>query len=431
MDKARSTGALRWGSLLLLFVLACAALLVVSRRAAIDPAAAPAKSSFTPELVARGARLAAIGDCAGCHSSAAPLAGGVAMHTSFGIIYSTNITPDTATGIGAWTEAAFARAMREGVARDGSHLYPAFPYEHFTRLTDADIHALYAWLMTRDAVSARAPANRLIFPLGFRPLLAGWKLLFLERTPPSVNASQDAAYQRGAYLADALGHCGACHTPRNRLGAEERRHYLEGGEADGWHATALNAASPSPQPWSEEQLAAYLRTGMAPNHAIAGGPMQLVVQNLAAAGDDDIHALAVYIHAMQSEAKPPAAASERRAQQPLASVAGSDAQWEAGRQVYAQTCARCHDAGREPGSAGALQMPLAIANYLPDARNLIHIIRDGIHPPDNTPGRWMPAFGSTLTNAQLTALAAFLRHNAADAAPWPDLADAIKKTSSP
>jgi mono/diheme cytochrome c family protein len=322
--------------------------------------------------------------------------------------------------------------MREGVARDGSHLYPAFPYEHFTRLADEDIHALYAWLMTRDPVAASAPPNRLLFPLGFRPLLAGWKLLFFKRGAMAADAAHDDEWNRGAYLSDALAHCGACHTPRNALGAEQQRLYLGGGEAEGWHASALNAASPSPQPWSVEQLAAYLKTGIAQQHAIAGGPMQLVTQNLGGADAADIHAIAVYIQAQLGAPGARAEASLRRARQPLAAAkADADAQLAPGAQVYAQACARCHDAGRDTGSAGALPMPLAIANYLPDARNLVHIIREGIHPPDNQPGRWMPAFGNALTEAQLTALAAFLRRYAADAAPWPGLADTVREASSP
>ena len=187
---------------------------------------------------------------------------------------STNITPDPETGIGHWSEAAFLRALREGVDRAGRHLYPAFPYDHFTKLTDEDIGALYAFLMTRRAVRAPAQANRLSFPFNWRPLLAGWKLLYLTRGPAQGNEASD----RGAYLVEALAHCGSCHTPRNRFGAEERSRTFAGGEAEDWHAPALNADSPAPHPWTRDQLFTYLRRGFVEPHGVAAGPMQSVDQ---------------------------------------------------------------------------------------------------------------------------------------------------------
>ena len=438
-------------SLLALAALAVAGL-ALSWRPSIDAAMPPGRQAFAPGLIEQGARLAAVGNCVSCHtaSPSSPFAGGRPMETPFGTVYSTNITPDAATGIGAWPEAAFARALREGVARDGSHLYPAFPYDHYTRLTDRDIHALYAYVMTREPVTAPARSNRLVFPLNFRPLLAGWKLLFLDRAPWTPVAGHDDSWNRGAYLSDALGHCSACHSPRNALGAEDRKRYLDGGDAEGWHATALNASSPSPLPWTVDKLAVYLRTGIAPGHAIAGGPMQEVVAGLAHADDADVRAIASYIHATLGADTPERQAraekSSRMAQQPLAASAAAGtvpgapadpapatqmAQMALGAQVYAGACARCHDAGREIGSAGALPMPLAIANHVPDARNLLRIVRDGVHPGPNAPGRWMPAFGDTLTDEQLTAMAAWLRRQAAGAPPWPDLADTVRKTRTP
>ena len=430
---------IRWPWVVLLALLAVAALAAaISWRPAIVAIAPPGRNAFDPALVQRGARLAAIGNCISCHTASlsAPFAGGRPMQTPFGTVYSTNITPDPASGIGGWPEAAFARALKEGVARNGSHLYPAFPYDHTTRLTDDDIRALYAYVMTRDPVAAPAHANSLVFPLNFRPLLAGWKLLFLDRTPWAPVAQRDALWNRGYYLSDALGHCSACHSPRNVLGAEQRRRYLGGGDVEGWHATALDASSPSPLPWNADQLVAYLRTGIAPGHAIAGGPMQEVVAGLRQADEADVRAIATYIMSTLGDATPQrearAAASSSRAQRPLASVAPpDDALMTLGAQVYAGACASCHDAGRETGSAGALPMPLAIANHVPDPRNLMRIVRDGIHPGPDEAGRWMPAFGHTLTDEQLTALAAWLRRTAANAPPWPDLADTVRKTGTP
>ena len=223
----------------------------------------PVASSFDPAIVRRGAELALIGDCKTCHTAPGGrvFAGGLAMPTPFGTIYSTNITPEPETGIGSWSEAAFKRAMREGVDRRGRKLYPAFPYDHFTLTTDDDIKALYAFFMTRDPVKVTAPANALPFPINVRLVLAGWKLLFLRERRLDPDPSRDEVWNRGRYLVEGLGHCGACHTPRNLMGAEEKSHEFQGGEAEGWRAYALGAASQSPMPWNEAALDQYLSKG--------------------------------------------------------------------------------------------------------------------------------------------------------------------------
>lgn len=381
-------------------------------------------------MIERGAGLAALGLCANCHTTRpnAPFAGGLAIATPFGTVYSTNITPDRDTGIGAWTEPAFARAMRDGVARDGSHLYPAFPYDHYTRLAPADVHALYAYFMTRDPVRAPAHANDLTFPLGFRPLLAGWKLLFLDHDAAPVDPARSPDWNRGAYIAAALGHCAACHSARNALGGVDTRHFLGGGEAEGWYAPALNAKSPSPIAWTQDSLSAYLRTGIAPDHAMAGGPMQAVTASLAQADPADVRALATYIVSLMGKPDPKLEARARDAASHPVALAAAPAgdspaarQLQLGSQVYGDTCARCHASGRTASSGGALQLPAAIAVYDPDPRSLIHIVRDGIPPGPYEPGRWMPGFANILSTEQITALAAYLRHSAAQQAPWPDL----------
>lgn len=410
--------------MLALLLLACTWRSTIAARPAVPVA-------FDPALVQRGAKVASLGLCANCHTARpnAPFAGGFAVATPFGTVYSTNITPDRGTGIGTWTEAAFARAMQDGVARDGRHLYPAFPYDHYTRMAPADISAVYAFMMTRDAIHAPAHANSLVFPLGFRPLLAGWKLLFLDHAPVTVVANQSAEWNRGAYIASAMGHCAACHSPRTALGAVDKKDFLGGGEAEGWYVPALNGKSPSPVAWNRDSLTAYLRTGIAPAHAMAGGPMQAVTASLAAADPADVRALATYIVSLMGK---PAPAIEQRAldaaAHPLvlaAAPAGTDPialQLQLGQRVYADACARCHASGRTTGSGGALQLPAAIAVYDPDPRSLIHIVREGIPPGPAEPGRWMPGFSAVLTDEQITALAAYLRHSAAQQAPWPDLA---------
>jgi mono/diheme cytochrome c family protein len=190
---------------------------------AIAPISPSPPRSFAPGLVAYGEALSGGGFCAVCHTAKGgqTYAGGYPMQTPFGIIYSTNITPDPETGIGTWSEAAFTRAMHEGVARDGSHLFPAFPYDHFTKLSDNDVKALYAYFMTRPPGRSPAKGNTIPFPLNIRYLQAGWKLLFFRPGRYEPDAAKSAEWNRGAYLALGLSHCGACHTPRNLLGGEK------------------------------------------------------------------------------------------------------------------------------------------------------------------------------------------------------------------
>jgi len=199
------------------------------------PPASTSAHAFDPGIVAKGAQLAAIGECGVCHTRAGgkPYAGGFPVQTPFGVVYGTNITPDRETGIGAWSEEAFRRAMREGVARDGTHLYPAFPYDHFTRLTDGDISALYAFLMTREPAAQANRQPQLDFPLNFRIFAAGWQLLFLSKGPYRNDPAQSAAWNRGAYLVEGVGHCGGCHTPRNAFGAERKHEAYGGGASEG------------------------------------------------------------------------------------------------------------------------------------------------------------------------------------------------------
>src|SRR5262249_10037309 len=202
---------------------------------AIAPIARPDVCVFSAATIARGAELAALGNCAVCHTSTngAINAGGRALETPFGIIHSTNITPDVETGIGAWSYPAFERAMREGIHRDGRNLYPAFPYTHFARATDADLQALYAYLMAQAPVRATAPSNELKFPFNLRPLLAGWNALFHRAESFKPDPTKSESWNRGAYLVESLGHCSACHSPRNALAAEVSSAYLAGGLAEG------------------------------------------------------------------------------------------------------------------------------------------------------------------------------------------------------
>jgi mono/diheme cytochrome c family protein len=394
-------------------------------RAAI-PLQAESLSAFDATLVATGANLVAIGNCNVCHTRAdgPPYAGGRPIATPFGRVYATNITPDKETGIRDWSEAAFVRAMREGVSRDGHHLYPAFPYDHMVKMRDSDIRAVYAFIMTRRPVRAVTPPNELAFPFNLRVLAAAWKLLFLSHNPVAVDTSKTAEWNRGAYLVEGLGHCGACHTPRNILGAEKRGQAYAGGESEGWIAPALNAASPAAVPWTADRLYTYLRHGFDDLHGIAAGPMAPVVNNLANVADADVRAIAIYVADVAG-----AEARERQINRRPPLAIGSELSTPAGdgAAVYAGACAQCHgEAGRFP-PVPALDLSLSAPLRLPRPDNLLRIVREGIHPLGGGAGQIMPGFGNVLTDAQLSALASYLRAHFTDKPPWTDLEAAVHR----
>jgi mono/diheme cytochrome c family protein len=431
-----------------LFIVVCAALAVgvfvfAARRPAIAPVSPPNATSFAPALVRRGAQLAAIGDCDVCHTapSGRAFAGGLPVPTPFGVIFSTNITPDAQTGIGNWSEAAFRRAMREGVRRDGQYLYPAFPYDHFTLVSDDDDRALYAFLMTREPVHAIAPADRLPFPLNVRLLMFGWNLFFLHKGPYRADAAQSPAWNRGAYLVNGLGHCGACHTPRNFLGAEKSNAQLSGGEAEGWTAYALDASSPAPVPWNAEALAQYLYRGFEPTHGTVRGPMAQVVAGLRTVPQSDVQAIAVYVTAqMRHPASPPpqagsALAAQRQRGQGIApQSADSQAAIAAlvqtgsrdeGAQIYAAACAGCHQ-GPRAMPYGGIDLALSTAISGPSAQNLINVVLYGLPAADGASSPIMPGFAASLSDAQMIALANYLRAHFSHKGPWSDVEDDVR-----
>lgn len=380
-------------------------------------------------MLKHGAELAALGDCVVCHTAehGAPFAGGRALDTPFGTLYSNNITPDRQTGIGAWSLDDFVRAMRRGVSRDGHLLYPAFPYPHFTHMTDADIGAIYAYLMSRDAVQASAPANHLVFPLGFRPLLAVWNLFFLHpgvepegatsaptQTPPASYAAQ---LVRGRYLIDGPAHCAACHTPMNLLGAEQRDEAFSGNVLEGWQAPALTTLLHAPIPWTREQLAAYLHTGLADQHGVAAGPMRPVTQSLADASAADVDAMATYLLSLQAPVAPPSAEAQRDAQAKTPSA--DNAQVHNGAVLFVAACASCHAAHAPMTTLGGRpSLALSTAVNAQDPRNVLRLMLDGIAGEPGTSGAYMPAFADTLSDAQIADLATFLRAHFSKQAAW-------------
>ncbi len=394
----------------------------------IAPIARPDPSTYSAATIAKGRQLAALGDCAVCHTQAngAINAGGRAIETPFGIIYSTNITPDAETGIGGWSYPAFERAMREGIHRDGRHLYPAFPYNHFAKTTDADLQALYAYLMAQPAVRAVNREAVLAFPFNLRPLMAGWNALFHDHASFALDATKPEVWNRGAYLVEGLGHCGACHSPRNALGAEQANAYLAGGFAEGWEAPPLTSLSQAPIPWSEDELFAYLRTGESRFHGVAAGPMAPVVKELAALPDDDIRAMAVYLGSFNDNAIGKADQEMLAARLETSTATHAVSAASAGARLYEGACAVCHRVGGAPlfGSRPSLALNSNLHSAVPD--NLIQVILHGIAAPVSSDLGYMPGFKDSFNDLQLAELISYLRRQfAPDKPSWTGVDAAI------
>ena len=396
--------------------------------AAIEP---PAPQSFDPSLVKRGRELAAIGNCSDCHTvrDGASLVGGLPVPTPFGTIYSSNITPDPETGIGRWSEEAFRRAMRSGINRDGQHLYPTFPYDHFTNVSDDDDRALYAFLMTRQPVHAPARDNQLAFPLNQRFVVAGWKLLFLHRDNFQPDDSKSPEWNRGAYLVEGLAHCGSCHTPRNILGAERLKAQFAGGDVDNWLAYPINSQSPSPVPWTADALFTYLRQGWAPNHGTARGPMAEVVSNLSSVNESDVRAIATYMADIFGTPTPERVqhgeAVIAQAKTPSAPPTEASATNSAGAAIYTAACATCHETSRAL-PYGGVNLALSTALSSPDPRNAINIVLSGVRPVDGERSPIMPGFADSMSDQQVVALLQFLRRRFSNQPAWTGVEKAVE-----
>jgi len=427
-------------------VLCATAFVALAWRRPIAPIAQRDLPRFEQSLVRHGAELAKLGNCAICHTAPGGnvLAGGRALPTPFGTIYSTNITPDSDTGIGRWSEEAFRRAMREGVDRSGRHLYPAFPYDHFTLLTDDDDKALYAYLMSRDPIRSEIPSNQLQFPLNVRLLLAGWKLLFLRTAQFRPDPARDHEWNRGAYLVEALAHCGGCHTPRNAVGAEKKAERFAGGEAEGWTAYALNHASPSPVPWDRDSLYFYLRNGWHEAHGLARGPMAPVVDNLSSVADSEVRAIAAYIASVMGEPSPErrrqgeallaqahnAATSDTPVAGESEGTAGAAGEGIGlGAMIYSAACANCHESGR-PLPFGGIHLALSTGVHGPNPHNVINVILSGLPAGDGGPSPIMPGFSAALDEDQLVELVAYLRSRFSDKPQWSEITNEVRAARS-
>jgi mono/diheme cytochrome c family protein len=363
------------------------------------------------ETIARGKALVIAGDCASCHTNdpAKPFAGGKRIDTPFGAIYSPNITPDRDTGIGGWSDGDLYDALRFGVAPDGSRYYPAFPYPNFTRLTRDDILAIRAYLSTQAPVANKAPPPELAFPLNFRVLMRAWNFLFFRPGILEPDQQKGTDWNRGRYLVEGLGHCGACHTPKNILGADRRGQRFAGGRVNGYFAPRLDGAARSGlKSWSVEDLTEYLQSGRnAKSHA--GGLMaEVVLNSTSKMSDGDVKAIAVYLKSL-----PPGPAEPD-------GPAPTDAELKTGKEVYAHNCIACHEAD---GSSAPRVYPPLNGNALlqsADPSSTLRVILDGaqtITTPRAPNTGSMPAYAKQLSDQQVADVANYIRNSWGNVAP--------------
>ncbi len=376
------------------------------------PTGAPPDLPGLDDPLARGRYLTQIADCEPCHTvpDGRPFAGGRAFKTQFGTLYSPNITPDVATGIGGWTDEQFLEAMHQGVRPDGSRLYPAFPYAAYTFLTDTDVLAIKQYLATLPAVAQSPPANDLAFPFNQRWLMAFWSDFFNpdERFKPIP--ARSAEWNRGAYLVEALGHCGDCHTPRNVLQALDNRRKFSGAVVDGWAAYDITSAEGTGiGAWSDEQLADYLSKGHAKGRGSAAGPMREVVDfSLRHLTASDVSAMVTYLRSV-----PPRTSrmlpAHLRGPAPAAHDEGLTAQVDArGKQIFEGACASCHGwSGAGQVTAYATLTGSRAVND-PTARNVVQAIIEGVPAVAGQHSVFMPAFGQAYSDAEIAALANYV-----------------------
>ncbi len=377
---------------------------------AADPTGVPASLSKA-DMVERGKYLARAADCLVCHTAPGgkDYAGGLAIPLPFGTLYSTNITPDKATGIGDYSDQDFLNAVQRGIRRDGARLYPAMPYTSYTYMTDADALAIKAYLFSLAPLKSAARADTLIFPFNQRWAMAIWSAAFSENTRFRPNTAQSAEWNRGAYIAEALAHCGECHTPRNLAFALDNRKKFAGAITAGWHAFDITSDKGSGVgAWSDDDLFAYLSAGHANGRGTASGPMgEAVDQSFSQMAPSDIRTLVTYLRSIPAIASPdlPSTLAPPAPASPKAGGATADA---LGKRVFEQACASCHDwTGVSPLSPVAT---IAGSRAVNDrtATNVAQIVISGTvrHAPPGVIS--MPAFGASYSDVEIAAVANYV-----------------------
>jgi mono/diheme cytochrome c family protein len=381
--------------------------------AGAPPATVPAARPLTAHeaAVERGRYVAVAGDCIACHTahgSKQPFSGGLALETPFGKLVASNITQDVKTGIGSWTEAEFTRAVRQGKGKHGENLYPAMPYNAYVKISDADMHDLWAYMKTIAPVDHHVESNQLPFPFKLRFLMAGWNLLFFDDTPYRADTAQTVEWNRGAYLVQGLAHCASCHTAKNFLGGDKRQ-ALSGGTLGGWYAPDITGGKGGLHDWTMEQTVEYLKTG---GNAIsmASGPMAEAVENSTQhMTESDLRAIAVYLRSV------PGAAPARPAPVPA-----SDQRMVLGAHTYQVNCAACHASNGKglDGLVTALAGNSALQAEVDS--NLVNAVLRGTTPATThgkPTGAGMPAFAWKLSDEEIAAVGTYVRNSWGNAAP--------------
>lgn len=368
----------------------------------------PPATPPSADQVARGAYLARVGDCMLCHTErgGAPFAGGRAIDTPFGTLYSSNLTPDADTGLGRWSAAQFRRALHEGRSRSGRLLYPVFPYPHTTRVTNADADALFDYLRSLPPLNKPNREHRLRWPYSTQAALAVWRVLFFRPAPYRENPEHTPEWNRGAYLVQGLAHCGACHTARNALGGVRDVLDLSGGliPMRNWYAPSLAAPNEAGvADWPLDDIVKLLGTGTSPRATVSGPMAEVVLHSLQYVEPADLRAIAVYLKSL-----PPAPSDTDPREVPRA----PSTLLERGGKIYADDCAQCHG---EHGEGVANAYPALAGNRavtMPTAANLVQIVLNGGFPPatrGNPRPFGMPPFANTLSDADVAAVVTYIR----------------------
>ena len=370
---------------------------------------AAARAPASAELVARGLALTRAGDCSGCHTARGglPYAGGRAIETPFGNVYSSNLTPDAGTGLGNWSADEFWRALHHGRSKNGRLLYPAFPYPNYTRVARADADAMFAWLQSLPAAAQPNKEHTLGFPFGTQAALAVWRALYFRPAVHVDDPERSAEWNRGAYLVEGLGHCNACHSARNALGATRGTLDLQGGliPVQNWYAPSL--ASPreaSVAGWPKREVVQLLKTGISPQGFVMGPMSEVVANGTQHLSESDLSAMATYLQALPAPDEP----------EPAPTPAPSSAQPASARgaALYKDHCVACHGERGEgvPGAYPALSGSRSVT--MRSTANLVHIVLEGGFPP-STEGNprpfGMPPFAPLLQDADVAELLSFVR----------------------
>jgi len=356
--------------------------------------------------IERGRALAVAADCMPCHTvpGGQPWAGGRKLATPFGTLLSANITPDAATGIGDWTDDQFVATLRHGIRADGAHIYPAMPYPYFTHMTDDDARAIRAYLATVKPVRNDVTSDQLPFPLSVRADMIAWNALYFTPGTFQPDDRKSAEWNHGAYLVQALGHCGACHTSKNFAGADETDHALQGGELSGWYAPNLTGDNRTGLGrWSVDDIVEYLATGHNAVAAAAGPMAEVIEYSTSQMPKSDLQAIATYLKDLPGQANGPA---------PLADLAE-------GKAIYVDGCAACHGSNGEGVSRLFPSLAHGPSVVQHDPASLVRVVLEGVRTVGTAGAPTapaMPAFGWKLSDQEVAAVLTYVRNTWGNAA---------------